>query len=37
VRNIEVDTFGRVTSVSGGNLVNSDIPYEIGGKVIKDS
>ena len=37
VRNIEVDKFGRVTSVSGGNLVNSDIPYEIGGKVIKDS
>lgn len=37
VRNIEVDKFGRVISVSGGNLVNSDIPYEIGGKVIKDS
>lgn len=37
VRNISVDQFGRVTAVSGGPIVNSDIPYEIGGKVIKDS
>lgn len=37
VDSINVDKFGRVTSVTGRNLNNSDIPYEISSKIIKDT
>lgn len=35
IRNITVDTYGRVTAVSGSNLTNADIPETLEGKKLK--
>lgn len=36
IRNIIVDTYGRVTAVSGSNLANDDIPTTLEGKTLKN-